>query len=206
MIYLLDRNLCIYCKEEEKSKGDLCSTCQRKLKKIHGRKFLGDYECFFPYLYLGDIKNILYQYKFRRKIYYKHFLANSLLKGLEKIKPDLLVPIPLTKRKLNFRGFQQVEEICKILTKKTEVPTILALEKTKHTKDQHLITLKERENNLKDVFSLVNNIKDKEVLLVDDITTTGITFLEAANELEKGNPKSIKFLAIAGTNPKDCEL
>lgn len=203
MIYLLDHNLCIYCKEEEKSQEDLCLTCQRKLKKINGRKLLGDYECFFPYLYLGDIKNILYQYKFRRKIYYKYFLANSLLEELERIKPDLLVPIPLAKRKLNFRGFQQVEEICKILSKKTEIPTKLVLEKTKHTKDQHLITLKEREDNLKGVFSLVEDIEDKKILLVDDITTTGITFLEAAKELEKGNPYSINFLAIAGTNPDD---
>lgn len=203
MNLFLDPSLCLHCKEEKRVKFGLCSFCLKKLKKIHGRKELKGYSCSFPLLYLGELKRILYQYKFRRKIYYKDFLAEVLLEEVERIGPDLLVPIPLSKRKLYQRGFQQVEIVCKILTKKTNIPTVSALEKVRHTKDQHLISPRERRTNLSGAFQLAKDISGKNILLVDDITTTGITFLEGAKELEKGHPKSIQFLALAGTDPEE---
>jgi len=118
-----------------------------------------------------------------------------------------LVSVPLHPRRLAWRDFDQTE----LLTKKIgEILNISMAEKilirNRHTLPQAEIhNQTERKQNLKDAFSLTKNLtqndkeslKNKIIILVDDVTTTGATFQECTKALQSLSPKEIWGLAVA---------
>ncbi len=115
-------------------------------------------------------------------------------------KEFILVPIPLYKSKMKQRGFNQAEEIGKILSRSLKIPLITdALIKTRQSSTQANLSKEQREENVKGVFLVKNKqkIKDKKVLLVDDIYTTGATMEEAAKVLKKAKAKEVLGVVIA---------
>ena len=106
----------------------------------------------------------------------------------------LLIPVPLNKKTLRKRGFNQSELITNNLSKKMNLPLITnVLFKEKATTPQSELLVKERMENLKGVFLIKNEeiIKNKEILLIDDIYTTGTTMEECAKTLLKSGAKQV---------------
>jgi competence protein ComFC len=105
-------------------------------------------------------------------------------------------------RRLLERGFNQSfivgEEISNI-TGKAIYSSVLV--KTKKTADQYTLSKKERKKNIRGVFTVKNSsiIKDKRILLVDDLFTTGYTAQEASRTLLKSSAKEVIFFALART-------
>ena len=96
------------------------------------------------------------------------------------------------------RGYNQTELITKNLENKTKVKNLNCLEKIKQNKKQSSLSEKERKTNIINVYKLVDNdIKDKAILLFDDIYTTGSTVKECIKELQKGKPKKADVLVIS---------
>lgn len=127
----------------------------------------------------------------------EHFLLLNKNPG-QICQGGILIPIPLTKRKLKKRGFNQAEEIAKELTKILKVPLISDnLIKIKETQ----INLPEREHkeDLKNTFFCKNPdaIKQKKIFLIDDVYTTGSTMEEATRVLKKAGAKEVWGIAIA---------
>jgi ComF family protein len=123
-------------------------------------------------------------------------------------KPDfsnfVLIPIPLTKKRIKWRGFNQAEEIGKELVKFLKIPLISdCLIKIKENKAQVELSEKERKENVKGVFFIKNKeeIRGKNVLLVDDVFTTGATMEEAARVLKEAGVKKIIGIVIAKASP-----
>jgi len=127
----------------------------------------------------------------------EHFLL--LNKNPQQIcQGGILMPIPLTKRKLKKRGFNQAEEIAKELVKTLRVPLILNnLIKTKET--QINLPEKEHKENLKNVFFCKNPdaIKQKKIFLIDDVYTSGSTMEEVARILKKAGAKGVWGIVVA---------
>lgn len=89
---------------------------------------------------------------------------------------DALVPIPLHKRRYAERGFNQAEEIAKIISKYTGVPVIKMLSRKLYTKQQALLSKEDRANNTNNAFVAKKvNEKYPRIMLVDDVYTTGAT-------------------------------
>jgi ComF family protein len=112
----------------------------------------------------------------------------------------ILIPIPLDKRRLKSRGFNQAEEIAKELSSFLTIPLIAdCLIKTKETIPQVELRAEKRRENIKGVFLVKNKnlIKDKKILLVDDVYTTGSTMEEAARVLKIAGAKEIIGIVIA---------
>jgi len=118
-----------------------------------------------------------------------------------KIEADVIIPVPLTPRRTRERGYNQAGLIAVEISKLINVPVVDDfLVRVKHTKAQKKMTLKERQENLKGAFEIkppYTTIKDKRVLLVDDVLTTGTTVDECARVMKKAKPKSIEVLTIA---------
>ena len=117
-------------------------------------------------------------------------------------KPDFsgysLVPIPLEKRKMKWRGFNQAEEIGKELAEFLKIPLVSdCLIKTRETISQVELPEDARKENVKGTFSVKNRISGKKILLVDDVYTTGATMTECARVLRESGAKEIIGIAIA---------
>jgi len=113
----------------------------------------------------------------------------------------IAVPIPVSRQKENLRGFNQADIISKIFAKRFNIPvdnSILNRVKDKHA--QHSLSRAERFENIKNSFEagrLVNKIAGKKFILVDDICTTGATFLEASKVLFQNGAQDVKCFALS---------
>ncbi|MFC1756933.1 ComF family protein [Patescibacteria group bacterium] len=124
-----------------------------------------------------------------------------LLKNLE--SKWIIIPIPLSKKRYRERGFNQAELIAKHLSdisNKTLLIYSNVLYKNRHTISQ--VNIKNREKrlkNLKGVFVVKNTkiIKNKNILLLDDVSTTGTTIKEAKKALEKSGTNKVVGIVVA---------
>ncbi len=117
-------------------------------------------------------------------------------------KPDfsdfLIIPVPLEKRRMKWRGFNQAEEIGKELAEFLKIPLISdCLIKTRETISQIELPEDARKENVKGTFSVKNRILGRKILLVDDVYTTGATMAECARILMESGAKEIIGIAIA---------
>ena len=175
----------------------ICKECEERLKPYEIN--LVQKDKFFIYKYQDIIRNLLLNYKFNDASY----LANSfayLIKNNKKIYSilknyDIIIPVPLHKKRMNERGYNQTELIAKKLGIPVETNCLI---KAKNIKPQSTKTAKERQIDIKSVFAIQNveKIKNKKLLLLDDIYTTGSTANECIKTLSKATNK-IGFLAIA---------
>ncbi|NMC51288.1 ComF family protein [Candidatus Kuenenbacteria bacterium] len=121
---------------------------------------------------------------------------------LLKSKNIILAPIPLHRRRLNWRGFNQAELLAERIGREFGWPIMpLLMRRNKYTKPQAKLKKEEREKNLQGVFGmsdeLEKGLKDKTVLLIDDIITTGTTMNECAKILKEAGAKEVWGAALA---------
>lgn len=109
----------------------------------------------------------------------------------------IIVPIPLHKRRLNWRGFNQAEELAKTIAEKLnqEISTN-ALTRKKYTKAQAKYGRAKRLHNLQDAFQ-AGKIKPTNYLLVDDVFTTGVTMNECAHLLKTNGANKVWGIVLA---------
>lgn len=116
----------------------------------------------------------------------------------------LLIPIPLSEKRIKERGYNQSELLAEALIQKDGSHSFAlandVLYKIKDTKNQAEIKdRKDRMTNLKDCFAVKNEIeiKNRNIILIDDVTTTGATLKEARKVLKRAGAKKILSLTIA---------
>jgi ComF family protein len=118
----------------------------------------------------------------------------------------IFLPVPLSKRRLKWRGFNHAQEIAKELSEFFGAKILEnVLIKVKETRPQVTLPEKERKENLKGVFKVKNPdlIFGKKVVLVDDVFTTGTTLSEAGKVLKKAGAKKVIGMVIAIANPNE---
>ncbi len=209
---LLFPRLCINCQKEGYY---LCPDCFSLLEildshqKCPGRN-LDD--VYFALPYKGAlIKKLVRAFKYPpfikelaqtlSEIIIAHFQMSS---NVENFKKYIVVPVPSERKRMKWRGFNQAEEIARHLANCFKLPLVLnVLIKTNPTTPQVNLSSKKREENLKGVFSTKNAqlIRDKNILLVDDVYTTGSTMEECSRVLHQAGAKKIIGIAVARASP-----
>ncbi|MDD5221267.1 MAG: phosphoribosyltransferase family protein [Candidatus Pacebacteria bacterium] len=109
----------------------------------------------------------------------------------------ILVPIPISKKRMNYRGYNQAEELAKKLSLKLKLETRNILKKIKENSSQVDLDKEQRKNNVENVFSLMEDIKGKNILLIDDVFTTGATIDEAAKILKQNGANQVWAAVVA---------
>lgn len=113
----------------------------------------------------------------------------------------MIIPIPLSKKRLKERGYNQTELLARSISDKTKIPLVLdVLYKNRHTETQVSIKNKaQRIENLKNAFSVKNrgSMRNKNIILVDDVTTTGTTIAEATKTLRANGAQKVLALTVA---------
>ena len=108
-----------------------------------------------------------------------------------------LVPIPLFKKRLLERGFNQSVKIAKQLSPKYNSVVVPLLARVKETKQQARLSREERFQNVKDVFKVKElAVIPRRVILVDDVLTTGATFVSATKALKSAGVSEVICLAV----------
>ncbi|MFH2011812.1 MAG: ComF family protein [Pseudomonadota bacterium] len=113
---------------------------------------------------------------------------------------DFLIPVPLHFKRLRERGFNQALSLAKYIGKKHGIPIdYMSLKRIKWESPQINLSKKEREENVKGVFFLrdKNRLKDKSILLIDDVYTSGATVNECAKVLRKAEACKVDVLTLA---------
>lgn len=154
--------------------------------------------------YSGVIKESIMRFKFFEKSGYYRAFARLLAEKLKKVTKsdnfDIIASVPLYKRKQNSRGYNQSFLISKELSRITGITEgSRALTRIRDTASQSLLNKEKRQKNIKDAFEVVNpeKIKGKNILLIDDILTTGNTLSECSRVLKEAGAKKVVSAVIA---------
>lgn len=157
----------------------------------------------------GDeiVKKAIWMLKYRKVKQLAEPLAELMHQRLPRVAlgakdyPWQIIPIPLSKKRLEERGYNQAELIANHLSQKISAPVISdTLVKTKDTSAQVAVKNRsERLKNLDGAFSIKNpeKIFGKNIILIDDVSTTGATIREAQKILKKSGAKKIICLVVA---------
>ncbi len=188
-------NLCS-CPVTEET-GPLCPRCRRT--PYH---FDQVWAC-APYH--GAMKGLLHPVKYRQKTALRFFFANRMtafLKthGISLSAFDVILPVPLHSARLRERGYNQSALLAQELCRQGQRPlTAPLLQRVRNTKSQTTLRQKERWTNIQSAFTIKYPFafKHKNVLIVDDLFTTGATTSEAARVLKQAGARRVVVLTLA---------
>ncbi len=196
-IRLVDYFTCPNCRRPSQN-GSTCPSCRRRTS-LAGLIYAFDYnQPLFRKAWLTV------KYQLITDLIYP--LTEKLIVLLEQSNflnnyyPDLIIPIPLHRRKLAKRGFNQSEIIAQILGQKFNWPLITkVLKRIKFTRSQTDLPKQARWLNVEKAFMVAEpeKIKNKNIILVDDVCTTGATLESAAKILKQGGAKSVWAITLA---------
>ncbi len=191
---------CVYCGrtlDENSQNGPTCSGCLNV-------KFNFD-RAFSPCKYNGTIKKVIHEFKYSGRDYLGKNLGQIMNNFIYKYNlpienMDFIIPVPLHNARLREREFNQAQILSERIAKEFNKKLLLeALTRTKATKSQTELSLEERKCNVTNSFSVTNPqlIKNRNLLLIDDVLTTGSTLNEAAKILKESGAKTVFAMTLA---------
>ena len=198
---------CPFCrtilKDHEKT---ICARCARELPWTAGeaqkQKLRHVEACVSPLFYEGDVRRSLLRYKFGGMSLYAPKYARLMEKCISEnaMDFDLIAWVPVSRKRLKKRGYDQAMLLAQELSASLRIPCPQLLVKTADNPPQSVTgSAEKRRSNVSGVYRVVDPflIKDQNVLIVDDIVTTGATLNECARVLKAAGAKKIYAAALA---------
>lgn len=204
------KNLCYFCKtKSDHIEGYICDQCRERLIVLDKEVKLDSPDikkAYYSLNYNRFMREIIHSFKFNGKSYlYKplgEIMCDTIIKNNIKDHIDLIIFVPSHRVKEAIRGYNQAELLAKYISKKLGIPlSHNNLNKIRKTKEQSHLTRMDRMNNLKDSFRLKDRfeIRDKRILLIDDIITTGSTMEECSRVLMDSGAREVIGLALTSS-------
>ena len=167
----------------------------KKLRKLNNIYYVWDYN--------KEFKKLIFAYKYNHKKIMAKLIAELVKEEfcyvLKSEKIDVVVSVPVSRKRKNERGYNQVDEILNFLK-----VNYVQLERIKNTKKMAgILNEEDRNKNIKGAFKISGNIdfKNKNILILDDIITTGATLREIKSSILEQfegdvNKKNIKIIVF----------
>ena len=181
----------------------ICNNCYENIKKIK-KCVINEYNNrnFSKHLYI--LRNKIIEYKFEDKGYLYKMFAKIILSDKKTCnfikKYDVIIPVPISKKRKKKRGYNQSELVANELAQKLnqDIWTDIIIKK-KDNKPQSELNKLERIKNVEDIYEINKpiEVKNKKVLLLDDIYTTGSTVNEIARKLKQNQTQEIGVITLA---------
>lgn len=201
-IPLKNIQVCPYCEKMITPNGYTCFGCKKKYS-LEGLLVASSYKD-------RVVSKAIHLYKYRFAEELSSPLGNIILKSIKNSElplPDIIIPVPLHSRRLRWRGFNQSELLAEYVSKKITpgfpIPVVSdLLQRFRYTHPQMEIkNYFARRKNIENSFKITKNklelVKNKRILLVDDVTTTGATIFECAKTLKKSGALEVFAVVIA---------
>ena len=195
----IDEPYCLKCGRPVRDDAlSECRECAGKKQEFKRGRAVFEYD--------DELKESIYRFKYGgRREYADHYAAcmeRSLGNWICSLKPDALVPIPLHKSRLKKRGYNQAALLAEGLGKKLGIPVRHdVLIRSSKTAVQKGLGASERQNNLKKALKIGPDVvKLKNIVLIDDIYTTGSTMNSAASCLQDAGVENVYFAVLGAAN------
>ncbi len=206
LIELLYPPKCIFC-EAVTEDGYICSSCEKSLPWTGKNSCVtkGDFfvRCVSPLHYKDNVRNAIHRYKFRHyESYGKHFaelIYDCVTENIPQ-KPDLITFVPLSFRRRLSRGYNQSQLMAEHIARLSGIPLYPVLRKTKHTTAQSLLDdASKRKANISGAYKVRRNtdITGLNILLIDDVVTTGSTLSECSRMLLMAGADAVYCATLA---------
>jgi ComF family protein len=191
---------CISCALPLPSAGLTCGECQLEPPAFE--------EVVVPWLYGFPVDSLITRFKHNAKWPFGHLLADVLGQYLQHRfdeglpRPDALLPVPLARKRLRQRGFNQAAMLAQWLNKSLDLPIEeTVLRRIKDTDAQQDLDAKARKRNLHKAFDLMPDaqVKGRHLALVDDVLTTGATAQALARLLMDAGAARVDVYCLART-------
>jgi competence protein ComFC len=191
----ISTSTCFECGKISKN-GEYCQTCKKTNKPALNSILVA---CGYDSI---PIKEIIHQLKYGGLTGLSEICGELIYERVQKVKLPhdfVIIPVPLHKFRIRNRGFNQAELIAKYVSKRIGVHGGDALKRVKNTKNQVGLSRKDRLINVEGVFDCidVSLIKGQNVLLIDDVVTTGATLNECAKALKSAGAKRVDAAVLA---------
>ncbi len=194
---LIEQPICMKCgKPVRKEEQEYCSDCASVHHYFDEGRAL--------WLHKPPVNQSIYQFKYHNQRSFGEYYARKMYERYERKirvwKPDVIVPIPLHRKRKRIRGYNQSQIIAKELAVFTGIPVnSTILKRIRYTDPQKKLDHRTRKKNLSNAFQITEECIDgiKTVLLIDDIYTTGNTIDEAAKKLKQAGVQKVFFLSVS---------
>lgn len=204
------RNWCFFCKTSTTYiTSYICSDCRGQLEVLNREIELGSQDIEKSFYILGFnrfIKEMIYDFKFNGKSYLYKPLGKIMVDFIQSLNLisniDLICFIPSHRRKEAIRGYNQSELLAKYISEKLDIKLSKNnLVKYRFTKEQNKLNRIQRLTNLKGSFKVkrAEEFSGKNILIIDDIVTTGSTFIECAKLLKENGAGEIIVIALTSS-------
>ena len=173
--------------------GILCPACVSHQHKIDGIRS--------PFRFEAVIRQAIHQLKYKNLRSIAEPLARLLSDYLTAypVPGEVLVPVPLHRKRLRERGYNQSELLSKELGKLVKLSVMAdCIIRQRHTPPQiRAASASERRSNVADAFTCRNNLRNKKIILIDDVATSGATLDACAAALKDVGASSVWGLTLA---------
>lgn len=190
----------------------VCPFCGRGRDACRCRQHRRHFErCVSPFYYDGAIQKGILRLKEEERWETVRFLASKMAETVEREYADVsfdgIAPVPMTKRALKKRGFNQSLLLTRELGKRLSLPVTEPLQKLVDTRPQKVLSAAERSGNVLGVFDLTEGASPAglTLLLVDDLVTTGATLDECAKMLKIYGAEAVYAVTASATRPEKSE-
>lgn len=219
MFKLLLPHFCVICHKPSHRERDLCLACENQLPFLKNACRI----CATPipennpicgqclnqknpfdqtiavFKYEPPVSQMITGLKFSAKLHYAPLFGKLLAEKISN-KPEIIIPIPLHKKRLKERGFNQSLEIAKQIGKQLHIPIdAKSCQRIIHTQPQAQVPAKDRKKNVKNAFEIIQKISANHIAVIDDVVTTGHTIYAFCQMLRKHGVQHIDVWCIART-------
>jgi ComF family protein len=184
---------CVLC--GKKSEREICRECDESLPRVT-RQGGG---CLAPLYYRGTVRQAMQRFKFREDLacaaFFGKLMADCVRENLRDFSSMTVTWVPSSRRRRWKRGYDQCRELAKIVARELGLPLVSAMRKTRHNPAQSSLNSPgDRRKNVEGAFECHTGLEGKNMLLVDDIRTTGATLEQCRKILVLAGAKNVIML------------
>ncbi|MCL2098963.1 MAG: double zinc ribbon domain-containing protein [Oscillospiraceae bacterium] len=204
-----ERVMCAGCMAEiTQLSMQYCARCRAPPYLCGCKKIENIKELIFPYFYYGEkLKFAVYKLKKSNLYYINEFFAKSMYYSLEESDKiefeeiDFIACGPRARKSFNIYGYNQAEKLAKLIAGYSGIKFKRALKPAGNQQEQKTLSQSERFLNVRDKF-IINkkiDINNENIIIIDDVVTTGATLSECAKVLKAAGANEIYALCAAST-------